>query len=73
MADLKVYTPKTAGDALSVSNQTILSFITSGELRAYKIGRQWRIKESDLIDFIDRQPSNADPDQIEVDESEGQE
>jgi len=37
-----------AADFLRVTARTILNEIDRGNLRAGKVGRQWRIKESDL-------------------------
>ncbi|WP_339951197.1 helix-turn-helix domain-containing protein [uncultured Albimonas sp.] len=42
---------------LNVSPKTIYRAIESGDLRANRIGRQWRIAEEELNRFIDSRPS----------------
>ncbi len=58
--NIKAYSPQTAGEVLEVSSQSILKFINEGQLKAYKIGRQWRILEVDLLEFVQNQPSNIE-------------
>ncbi len=41
-----------AAEALSVHHATIRRRITSGDLKAFKIGRIWRIREKDIDKFI---------------------
>ena len=43
----KLYTLQEVATLLKVSRKTIYRYITSGKLKATKIG-QWRIKEADL-------------------------
>ena len=40
-----------AADFLRVGARTVLNEIDHGNLRAGKVGRQWRIKQSDLRDY----------------------
>jgi excisionase family DNA binding protein len=40
-----------AADFLRVGARTVLNEIDRGNLRAGKVGRQWRIKESDLLAY----------------------
>jgi len=40
-----------AADFLRVGERTVLNEIDRGNLRAGKVGRQWRIKESDLLAY----------------------
>lgn len=37
---------------LDVSERTARRLIESGELRAYRVGRQWRVFEPDLQDYL---------------------
>lgn len=40
-------------ELLNVSYQTVRDMIVSGKLKAFKAGRQWRIKESELDRYIE--------------------
>lgn len=44
----KLFTPEQAAKYLNVTRRTIYQWISEGELPATKVGRGWRIKESDL-------------------------
>lgn len=46
------YSTESAGKELELGDQTIKSYINSGKLKAYKVGKQWRILRDDLIDFV---------------------
>ena len=39
-------------DRLRVNQKTVRRWIDMGELAAYKLGRQWRISERDLRNFL---------------------
>ena len=41
-------------DLLKVHWQSTLSYIKSGQLRAFKIGKGYKIKKQDLLDFIEK-------------------
>ena len=43
---------ETAG-LLRVSNQTVYNMIRDGRIKAYKIGREWRFLQSDILSFMD--------------------
>lgn len=52
----KLYTTKEAAELLGVSTRTIFRYMQkdySPQLKAVKIGRAWRIKETDLKEFIE--------------------
>jgi len=51
----RVLTTKDAASILRISLKLLLSYIASGELQATKMGRGWRILESDLQRFYVRQ------------------
>jgi len=38
---------------LNITSRTVRNLIDTGELPAYKIGRNWRIKKNDLMKFIE--------------------
>ena len=50
----KLLTTQEVADHLGLTQRTIYTYIQSGSLRAIKIGREWRIKESELEAFINR-------------------
>lgn len=45
-------TPQEVSDLLRVSVYTVRRWIKEGNLPAYKVGRGWRIKESDLNGWL---------------------
>lgn len=42
-----------AAQALDIHRDTMLRIVRSGELPAIRVGGRWRIKEQDLIDYIE--------------------
>ena len=48
----KLYTLQEVADYLKVSRQTIYNYVTAKKLRASKIGKEYRVTESDLQDFL---------------------
>lgn len=52
--DIKVYTVKKIKEILHVSQRTIYNYITQGQLKAVKLGREWRVTEDALKDFLNR-------------------
>jgi excisionase family DNA binding protein len=44
---------------LNVTPRTIYRLIRTGELPAIRIGHQWRVRQSDLDDWLDRQRAVA--------------
>lgn len=60
-----VYTVAGVSEILQLSAQTVQKFINEKQLRAYKMGHQWRVLESDLIAFIQAQPSNIEDSETE--------
>ncbi|GEM_PF-296798 len=64
-------------DTLGLHHKTVRGFISSGQLKAMKVGKQWRITREDLDIFIKKDSSFAqEPDaetlQINLDNSEVQ-
>lgn len=53
MSEDKLLTIEEVAKILRVSERSINRYITSGKLRASKIG-WWRIKESDLNEFLEK-------------------
>ena len=50
----RLYTLKEASEALGISPLTLRKWIIAGQIVGTKIGKQWRITESDLQDFISK-------------------
>jgi len=48
------YTLKDIAERLQVSYRTVYRWVRAGKLPAYKFGTEWRVKESDLREFIER-------------------
>jgi excisionase family DNA binding protein len=55
-----LYTISTAAAKLSLHPESVRRIIRSGELRAFKVGKGWRLRESDLKSYIDARPTNHD-------------
>lgn len=47
-----VYTPKQLAELLQVSEQVIAEELKSGRLVGFRVGRQWRITESSVREYI---------------------
>ncbi len=54
MADLKVYTINEVADILKVTTRSIYNYVKSGNLQAVKMGKYWRITESNLQAFLSK-------------------
>ena len=50
----KSISQQAAAEALSVHPVTIRRLITAGKLKAFKVGRVWRIREVDLLEYTRR-------------------
>lgn len=59
-----LYTVREVAEALRVHQRTAYRLITGGSLGAIKIGSQWRVPESALLEFIEsgwRETAEARP------------
>jgi len=58
---MKFFTCDEIADAVGVTPKTVRRWISSGALRAHRIGRLLRVSESDLQAFLDQRqaPSTA--------------
>lgn len=52
-------TPQEVSGLLRISTQTVRRWINEGKLPAYKVGRAWRIKETDLDQWLNKQRTAA--------------
>jgi excisionase family DNA binding protein len=50
----KVFTPEEVAERLSVSTKTIKDWLRTGKLKGVKVGRLWRVRESELEAFLKR-------------------
>lgn len=48
----RLLTPEEAADILVVSPNTVRHWLRTGTLKGIKVGLQWRIRKSDLEEFI---------------------
>ena len=48
----KLLTPEDAAKALLLKPETIREWLRSGKLKGVKMGRLWRVRESDLETFV---------------------
>lgn len=49
---MTLYTPDEVAGTLKISPKTVIRQITTGVLQAAKIGRQWRISDDQLNEFL---------------------
>lgn len=48
----KLYTVDEVTQILKVTQRTVYNYIKNGQLKAIKVGKYWRIRHSDLEDFL---------------------
>ena len=54
MAKPEVYSVDEVAEILKVSQRSVYNYVRSGQLKASKIGKSWRISAAALQDFIER-------------------
>lgn len=52
MTPEQIYTVEQAAEILQISQETVKRLLRSGKLGGLKIGRLWRVRESDLQEFL---------------------
>ena len=52
-------TPKEVSKLLKINYNRVLDFIHLGKLSAYKLGKDYRISEGDLFDFLQARKYNS--------------
>ena len=55
----KLYTIDQVAELLGMHHKTIRKFISEGKLSASKVGRQWRIAEHDISEFMGKNNSKV--------------
>jgi excisionase family DNA binding protein len=66
--NLKLFTPEDAADMLAVTPRAIREWLRTGKLKGVKVGHLWRIRESDLEDFLEDGEDKKHEAQPEMDE-----
>lgn len=51
---IRVYTLDEVAEVLKITRRTLYTYIKEGKLKAVKIGREWRVSEAALQDFINK-------------------
>ena len=54
LEDIRLLTLSEAAGLLQVSTRTLQRMIRSGELPAFKVGGQWRVRETQLRQWIEK-------------------
>lgn len=45
----KIYTVKEVADIFSISSETVRDWINTGKIKAFKLGKQWRVHHRDVL------------------------
>jgi excisionase family DNA binding protein len=48
-----LYTVEETAEYLKLKLRTVRAFLTAGKIKGVKVGREWRVPESDLQAYID--------------------
>lgn len=59
MVDESMLTAKEVAELLRTGLLTVYKLIKEGKIPAYKIGRQWRVKKKDLVQYIESQKASV--------------
>lgn len=54
MDSITLYDPEEVAKKLKLTRRTIYTYINSGKMPAVKIGHEWRVREDDLNQFIEK-------------------
>ncbi|SHR63509.1 DNA binding domain, excisionase family [Mycobacteroides abscessus subsp. massiliense] len=55
----EILSPETGADYLKISLPTFMDLIKTGQLRAARVGRQWRIRKVWIYEFLDNSAASA--------------
>ncbi len=64
MAQQILLTPSDVAKRLKMNERTVTQWLRNGYLRGFKIGKEWRVSETDLEAFIEasaNKPSDSPP------------
>ena len=51
----EIMTVTDVAEYLKISEVTTYKFVQEGKIPGFKVGRHWRVKRSDLAEFIEKQ------------------
>ena len=54
MSEDKLLTPPQVAQHLQVNERTVTQWLRRGHLRGFKIGKEWRVSERDLENFLEQ-------------------
>ncbi len=54
MSEEKLLTPPQVARRLQVNERTVTQWLRKGNLRGFKIGKEWRVAAQDLEAFLER-------------------
>jgi excisionase family DNA binding protein len=57
LEDIRLLTLSEAADLLQVSTRTLQRMIRNGQLPAFKVGGQWRVRETQLRQWVENRES----------------
>nr|WP_326184699.1 helix-turn-helix domain-containing protein [uncultured Oscillibacter sp.] len=52
-------TPREVMDLLYIGKNTLYKLLNSGELKGFRIGRQWRVSKQSLMGFVEQNERNS--------------
>lgn len=55
----KLLDVKQVRESLGLSERTIFRLIKEGELKGFKVGREWRFTEADITEYFEAQRKKA--------------
>ena len=55
-----IYTPKEVAAMLKVTEKSIMTWLRKRQLKGIRAGRLWRVRESDLQEFLERDVSRQE-------------
>lgn len=53
MIEDKLLTPPQVAERLQVNERTVTQWLRKGHLRGFKIGKEWRVAQKDLVEFLE--------------------
>lgn len=51
--NFKIYTPDEVANMMRVQRNTVMGWIASGEMKAFKTGGRWKITQGDIDEYIE--------------------
>jgi excisionase family DNA binding protein len=55
MEEERYWTPEDIADRLKINVRTVVRWITAKKLRAIRVGKQWRVPDSAIREFVEQQ------------------